>query len=102
MKGVDSYLFLYLIERDFQKLISSSLEEKDGIAFTSMTDRSGGEKRATEEVTDRSITSLNSSEEERRDHKGSEDQRQHRQTTGSRTRSTHNSSHMLCSPKESL
>lgn len=35
------YLFLYLIERDFQKLISSSLEEKVGIAFNSMIDRSG-------------------------------------------------------------
>lgn len=36
-----SYLFLYLMERAFQKLISSSLEENVGIAFSSMTDRSG-------------------------------------------------------------
>lgn len=35
-----SYLFLYLMERAFQKLISSSLEENVGIAFSSMTDRS--------------------------------------------------------------
>lgn len=39
-----SYLFLYLIERDFQKLISSSLEENDGIKFNSMTDRSGKDR----------------------------------------------------------
>lgn len=39
-----SYLFLYLIERDFQKLISSSLEENDGIGFNSMTDRSGKDR----------------------------------------------------------
>lgn len=39
-----SYLFLYLIERDFQKLISSSLEENDGITFNSMTDRSGKDR----------------------------------------------------------
>lgn len=42
-----SYLFLYLIERDFQKWISSSLEENDGITFNSMTDRSGGKNRTT-------------------------------------------------------
>lgn len=34
-----SDLFLYWTERHFQKLISSSLEENDGTAFTSMTDR---------------------------------------------------------------